>query len=222
MERAAPERSLRARRETGYETSRPDVRALVPRSARRVLDIGCASGALGGALKESQPVEVIGIEVDEEYATDARERLDSVICGDVDRVLAERDLGRFDCVVAADVLEHLVDPWGALRAAAALLVPGGAAVVSLPNIRYWQALARIAFGGTWPREDAGIFDRTHLRWFTTRDAHSLLEQAGLRVDAASPQYWDRFGRSPTFRRMLPRRLWAFLPGQYVVRGVRNP
>jgi methionine biosynthesis protein MetW len=213
--------SLRARRERGYETTRPDVRALVPRSARRILDIGCASGALGAALKESQPAEVVGVELDDTYATDARARLDSVVCGDVDRVLAEADLGRFDCVVAADVLEHLVDPWGTLRAAAALLVPGGAAVVSLPNIRYWQALARIAFGRTWPREDAGIFDRTHLRWFTTADAHALLEQAGLRVDAASPQYWDRFGRSPTFRRIMPRRLEPLLAGQYVLRGVRD-
>src|SRR5947209_1281305 len=108
MEGAA---SLRARRERGYETSRPDVRELVPRSARRILDIGCASGALGAALKESQPAEVVGIELAEEYAADARGHLDSVICGDVERVLADGDLGRFDCVVAADVLEHLVDPW---------------------------------------------------------------------------------------------------------------
>jgi len=99
-----------------------------------------------------------------------------------------QDLGRFDTVIAADVLEHLRDPRQTLAHAVALLEPGGVAVVSLPNVRYWQTFVEVGLRGRWPREDAGLFDRTHLRWFTLADARELLEQAGLEVTATALQY----------------------------------
>ena len=160
--------ALRGARHDAYESTRPDVQALVPGSARRILDLGCAAGHLGAALKQRQAAEVVGIELDEDYAMDARDRLDLVVQGDVSAVLRDSapELGSFDCLIAADVLEHLVDPWGALRDAAALLDPGGAAVVSLPNVQYALVFWRLIRQGRWPREPAGLFDATHLRWFT--------------------------------------------------------
>jgi trans-aconitate methyltransferase len=215
--------ALRESRQHGYETSRPEVRALVPLSARRVLDLGCSSGAIGAALKERQPVEITGIELSPEYAADAAGRLDEVICGDVAQVLEQSDrLGTYDCVVAADVLEHLVDPWTALHRAVQLLAPDGTAVVSLPNVRYaltfWTLLRR----GTWPRDPEGLFDATHLRWFTLRDARELLEGAGLTVEAVEPQYWFEGWQLRAARVLAKTRLAPFLPGQYVLLGRKRP
>src|SRR5947199_224232 len=72
------------------------------------------------------------------------ERLDRLVEADVEELAAsddlEAELGRFDCLVAADVLEHLGDPWRALTAFAALIEPGGRAVISLPNVRFWTTL----------------------------------------------------------------------------------
>ncbi|MEA2441512.1 MAG: hypothetical protein QOH76_2936 [Thermoleophilaceae bacterium] len=161
------------------------MQALVPRGARRVLDIGCAAGALGAALK-GRGAEVVGIEADPGYAAAASERLDRVISGDAERALAEEDLGRFDCLVAADVLEHLVDPWGALRRACELLEPGGTVVISVPNVRYFETFWELGVRGRWPRRPQGIFDASHLRWFTLRDARELAGQAGLRVIEVRP------------------------------------
>src|SRR3954449_4594113 len=146
------QRSLRA---AAYESERPQIVALVPPGARRVLDLGCASGALGAALKALRPVEVVGIERDPVYAAEARERYDRVIEGDVEDVPS--DLGRFDCLVAADVLEHLVDPWSALRAYAERLEPGCRAIVSLPNVGHWTTYAALA-RGSWPRRPQGVHD----------------------------------------------------------------
>jgi 2-polyprenyl-3-methyl-5-hydroxy-6-metoxy-1,4-benzoquinol methylase len=171
--------SERQARAHAYENPRPEVAALVAPGARRVLDLGCASGALGAALKARQACEVVGIEVDPQYARHAEARLDRVICGDV--ATAEVD-GTFDCLIAADVLEHLVDPWAALARYAALLEPGGRAVISLPNARHWEVLLEIGVRGTFPRRPAGIFDRTHLRWFTLADAYGLCSGAGLEVE----------------------------------------
>jgi methionine biosynthesis protein MetW len=209
-------------RRDAYESARPDVQALVPATARRILDLGCASGELGAALKRRQGADVIGVEIDRAYARDAEQRLDRVICAGVETALADgASLGRFDCVIAADVLEHLVDPWDALRRAAALLEPGGAAVVSLPNVRYVLTYWRLIRGGRWPREPAGPFDATHLRWFTPLDARELLEQAGLVVEREQPRYFFR-GRALAAAQLAGRsRLAAeFLAGQYLLLGRR--
>jgi len=200
---------LRAARAHAYETARPEVAALVPPGARRVLDLGCASGALGAALKARGPgIEVVGIERDPVYAARAAQRLDRVLEGDLD-VLPADGLGSFDCLVAADVLEHLVDPWGVLPRFVALLEPGCRAVVSLPNVRHWETFWVLGRHGTWPRRPEGVFDATHLRWFTLRDAHALLAGAGLEVEHVDRR--ARAGRAagPWDRRLAP---LAGLPG----------
>ena len=172
---------VRAVRAHAYENPRPEVVALVPPAARRVLDLGCSSGALGAAVKARQPAEVVGIEIDPAYVRDATPRLDRVICAPLEDV-DTTGLGTFDCLVAADVLEHLADPWTQLARFAALLEPGGRAVVSLPNVRHWETFWQLGRRGTWPTRSQGIFDRTHLRWFTLFDAHGLFERAGLEVE----------------------------------------
>jgi methionine biosynthesis protein MetW len=168
-------------RALAYETPRPEIARHVPQAARRVLDLGCAAGGLAALLKQRGPVEVVGVERAEAYAAAAATRCDRVVHADVE-TLDPAELGRFDCIVAADVLEHLVDPWTALRSYARLLEPHGTAVVSLPNVAHWSTYAALA-RGTWPRTPEGIHDATHLRWFTLRDARDLLTQAGLTVSA---------------------------------------
>jgi 2-polyprenyl-3-methyl-5-hydroxy-6-metoxy-1,4-benzoquinol methylase len=165
-------------RALAYQTPRPEIARHVPTTARRVLDLGCATGGLATLLPG---VEVVGIERNRDYAAAAERHCARVICADVE-TLDPTGLGRFDCIVAADVLEHLVDPWSTLRAYAALLKPGGTAVVSLPNVAHWSTYAAL-IKGSWPRNPEGIHDATHLRWFTLRDARELLAQAGLTVSA---------------------------------------
>ncbi|MCW2689048.1 MAG: wbbL 5, partial [Mycobacterium sp.] len=104
---------LRRRREHGYETPRPDVQALVPTSVRRILELGCSAGALGSALKARNGALVVGVELDPAYARTAETRLDRVVVADVESFLAEGrpEEAPFDCLVGADVFEHLRDPW---------------------------------------------------------------------------------------------------------------
>ena len=204
-----------------YTGARPEVQALVPRSARRVLDLGCATGALGAGLR-ARGCEVVGVERDPAFAREAEGRLDSVVVADAAEL--PDCLGRFDCIVAADVLEHLPDPWTALRDAMALLQPGGSVVVSLPNVRFFETFWELGIRGRWPRHDQGIFDRSHLRWFTLRDARDLLEGAGLRVEAVRPLIRVRRGGSRLDRsfawlaRTPLRELFAF---QYVLLASRE-
>lgn len=206
---------LRERRRSGYETTRPDVQALVPASARSVLDLGCSSGALGAALKARQGARVVGLELDEGYAREAAERLDDVVWGSAESAL-HGDLGSFDCIVAADVLEHLVHPWEALRAAVAMLEPRGVVVVSVPNVRTIEALVEVGIKGRWPRTAEGLFDATHLRWFTFADLLELLEGAGLVVEHVDRRLFYGGWQLRVAQLLARTRLAPFVTGQYVV------
>jgi len=209
---------VRALRVRGYESPRPDVQAHVPTSARRILELGCSTGALGAALKQRQATVVVGVEITPEYAVEAAARLDRVVASDLDAFLdgPAPEEAPFDCLIAADVLEHVVDPWSVLTRAVDLLAPRAAVVISLPNVTYGPALWRVLRAGRWPRDDEGIFDRTHLRWFTREDALDLLDAAGLQLVRVEPRYWKE-GWRLRWRQALARTpLQRFLAAQYVV------
>jgi 2-polyprenyl-3-methyl-5-hydroxy-6-metoxy-1,4-benzoquinol methylase len=168
-----------------YEQSRPELQALIPHGARRVLDVGCGAGALGAALKRRGAVEVIGVEADPEAADAAALILDRVHRGDIESLNLPYPPGTFDCIVLADILEHLRDPWGLLRRIAPLLAPRGQLIASLPNVRHWSVL-RGLLDGEWTYLPAGILDRGHLRFFTLKSGRALFEAAGLRIVEVHP------------------------------------
>lgn len=167
-----------------YSHARPDVLALVPQDAQRIIDIGCGAGELGAALRERQGCEVIGIEPCEGAAHAARERLTRVWPLSAEEWLCDPDY-EYDCIIAADVLEHLRDPEAVLRELHQVLIDAGSLVVSVPNARNWNVLARLLEGNV-GYEDAGLMDRTHLRLFTRRELETTLWRAGYEVQELRP------------------------------------
>src|SRR5512140_116978 len=149
-----------------YENTRQELLPLVDPSWMRVLDVGCGAGKLGAALKASAPGrQVHGVEIVEPMAEQARQVLDTVITGDIQTLSLPFSPSTFDCAIFADVLEHLVDPGVVLRNVRDVIRPGGAIVCSIPNIRHYTALQRLILHG-WRYDDFGLFDRTHLRFFS--------------------------------------------------------
>ena len=160
---------------------RQDVIDLISASAKVVIDVGCASGVLGAALKRERPgIQVRGVEISPEAAERARQVLDDVFCGGAEAALPSA-WPRPDCVVFADVLEHLPDPWSLLRRYRELLGPGGKVVVSVPNIGH-RTVVEGLLRGRFDYVDAGVLDRTHLRFFTRATAIALIEDAGFKVE----------------------------------------
>jgi methionine biosynthesis protein MetW len=150
----------------------------------KILDVGCSNGALGASLRALIPHRsVCGIEFDPEFCKQARAKLDRVVQADLDQYDWNADFpaGYFDCIIFADVLEHLNRPWQVLKESTRLLSADGMAIISLPNIRHVSALYSIFIKGKFPRASRGIFDRTHLRWFTLADGIALCADAGLSV-----------------------------------------
>jgi 2-polyprenyl-3-methyl-5-hydroxy-6-metoxy-1,4-benzoquinol methylase len=164
---------------------RSELVRLIPPGVRRVLDVGCGAGALGAALKRQGLIEVVGVERDPGAAEVARAVLDRVYQNDIEVLDLPNGAGTFDCIVLADVLEHLRDPWGVLRRLAPLLGAHGRLIVSLPNVRHWSVL-RGLLSGEWTYLPAGILDRGHLRFFTLKGGRALLEEAGLAILEVHP------------------------------------
>lgn len=194
----------------------------MPPDARNILELGCSVGTLGEQLKQRQGCRVVGIELMPDYAREAEGRLDRVVTGDALEALPEVAADApFDCLIAADVLEHTTDPWAVLREAGGLLAPGATVVISLPNVLYAGGLLRLVRERRWPRDDEGVFDRTHLRWFTPDDMRALVEGAGLTLGRLEPRYWAE-GRSLSLRKRLAGTpLDPFLAPQYVL-SARKP
>jgi 2-polyprenyl-3-methyl-5-hydroxy-6-metoxy-1,4-benzoquinol methylase len=166
---------------TSYINVREDLLALIPDGPLgEVLDVGCANGATCAVLKQRHPgCRVTGIEYDAVLAEQARAQLDRVVHADASEGLAQ--LGRegqmFDLVLCGDVLEHLVDPWQALRSIRALT--RGHVIVSLPNVAHFSTLWSLFAARRWPYRERGIHDRTHLRFFAASNLPELFADAGF-------------------------------------------
>jgi len=210
-----------------YLEQRPDLQALLEARGKRILDVGCAAGEFGGALKRAGAAEVVGIEYVPEAAALARQKLDRVFVGDVQRLSLPLDEGSFDYIIFADVLEHTVDPWAVLTAYRRYLKPDGQVIASLPNIRFYAIIARLIFNA-WGYRESGILDATHLRFFTWPTIKEMFEGAGLSIERVKPVYrlfedQSRTGRvgalvSRWFCRLVaPVILWRhFFTFQYLV------
>jgi 2-polyprenyl-3-methyl-5-hydroxy-6-metoxy-1,4-benzoquinol methylase len=205
---------------TCYTAGRQEILHLIPRSARHILDVGCAHGYLGRAVKEVQVCEIVGIELNENAAQEAAMYLDRVFCENVELFFPPHPPGYFDCIIMADILEHLVNPWKVLAQYVPYLAEEGVFVISLPNVRHYRVVGRLILG-CWDYEESGILDNTHLRFFTLKSVRGLLDVARL-----EPRIIERIYRARPIARWINRlflnRLEAFLVQQYVVQAGKRP
>ena len=165
---------------------------LVSPDAKKICEFGCGAGALARAIKDRLPgVHYVGVEMMADELAKASDVLDVSLHRNLDQLsewstdvelVNSIPFGSFDHVIFGDVLEHLYDPLKALREAVLRLCAGGSALVCIPNVQHWTVFRNLV-QGTWPREEMGIFDRTHIRWFALGDMTRLLQDAGLVVES---------------------------------------
>jgi SAM-dependent methyltransferase len=155
-----------------------DMAPALPANPKTILDVGCGSGMDFLSLVK-QGSSVVGVDIDPKAIEKARPRLTEVRVMDVEREEWPAEWrARFDVVAFCDSLEHVVDPWRTLQGVRPLLRPGGRVVVSLPNLRQWRVLAKLAAGGWQYTKGPGIMNRGHLHFFTRRTIEDLFRAAG--------------------------------------------
>lgn len=163
-----------------FDFARPEVLALVPTTSSHILDIGCGTGRLGENLRRRQPCEVWGIERDPQAAAVAATHLDRVLNVDVETDHGELPDAFFDCIVCADVLEHLRHPEKLLTRLRRTLKTDGCIALSLPNVQHHSILTGL-LNGDFTYEPAGLLDEDHLRLFTRREVEKMLFRSGFQI-----------------------------------------
>ena len=147
-----------------------------------VLEVGTATGYLSAEMT-SLGCNVTGIEQDPGMAELARPHCRRMLVGDIETLEVDT-LGQFDAIVFGDVLEHLRNPRSVLEQLSKLLKPGGRILISLPNVANIWVRLNLLFG-RFNYTRVGIFDESHLRFFTLKTAKELAADAGLDVISAS-------------------------------------
>lgn len=204
----------------GYFSSvRTEIEGILPGHLGSVLEIGCATGATMAWLRSIRSVSYAkGIEIAAEAAVQARSAFDDVVVGNIETI----DIGSgilFDVIVVLDVLEHLADPWAALRMLGRSLKPNGVFIASIPNVAHWRSSYPLFFLGQWDYQQEGICDRTHLRFFTEKTARSLFENSGCVIDKIEyvksyPNIFGVFGNNARWRWYSQKLLKPILPTRF--------
>ncbi len=122
---------------------------------------------------------------------------------------------QFDVILCLDVLEHMVDPWAVVgRLVSQYLKAGGILIASVPNVRHYSVTLPLLLGGKWDYADAGLLDRTHLRFFTRHSALQLLAHPQLAAASCSATGFDGWSKKRLLNAMTLGVFQEFVTYQY--------
>ena len=170
-----------------FNGARADFVARLPRdTSAHILEIGCGTGATGAlAMARGRAGHYTGVELFEGAAAQAREVLSDVIVGNVETIGLPWQPCTFDALILSEVLEHLIEPWAVLERLRPFVRPGAMVLASSPNISHWRVVREL-IQGRFHLADQGVFDRTHMRWFTPQTFATMFERAGYDVLSVEP------------------------------------
>lgn len=152
---------------------------------KTVLDVGCACGDLGVALKAHKKSEVYGLERERTSASIALKTGAYVKVNEIDcDALSSDDFPeyrqKFAYIICGDVLEHLREPMKVLGILKTYLAHGGYIIASIPNISHASIKANLLLND-FTYTPVGLLDETHIRFFTHKSIAEEFSRNGFRI-----------------------------------------
>ncbi len=149
-------------------------------SNQRVLVVGHSVGSLSRAIHD-RGCQVVAIETDRSAALGAREYVERVVVGDVERLklFQELDEQSFECVVLAGLLEFVKEPLVVLKTLKKYLRPDGSLVAAVPNAAHGALRIKLLREGRLPRMENDRATPGSLHSYTRETLAQLLEEAGF-------------------------------------------
>ncbi len=161
----------------------------------RVLDVGCADGALMAALRDRRGVDARGLEIDPANVAAAVARGLSVVQGDADRDLAAYPDASFDYAILSQTLQTTRGPHVVLDD---LLRIGRRAFVSFPNFAHWRVRLSLLWGGRMPvtrQLPESWYDTPNIHHVTIDDFRAFVRERGVTIERS----WFLSGDQQTTR-----------------------
>jgi len=204
--------------QTYFQHVRSEIAPLLPAGAAHILDVGAGAGRTSAWLRSRYPgCHSVALEGDPAMLEELKQNVDVAHIVDLNGAIP--DVGAPDLILLLDVLEHLMRPQDLLSHLTSVMAEGATVIFSCPNVAHASVSVPLLLRGKFDYQDAGILDRTHLRFFVRESAIALMNQAGLIV-----QHGIRTGlRGPRTRLLdtLTRRtLRDHLTKQYILAGTR--
>ncbi len=157
----------------------------------KILDIGCATGYLGKLLKHRNNY-VVGVDISEAAVRQAKKVLDHAYALDIETEMLPKSM-TFDLIIMTEVIEHLFQPKDSLKKLLRHLKPNGRVFLSTPNFLYWGNRLQFLLGH-FSYSAQGVFDESHIHFFTYTTIRKLLEDLGLNIVEENHIVGGRIGR----------------------------
>jgi 2-polyprenyl-3-methyl-5-hydroxy-6-metoxy-1,4-benzoquinol methylase len=148
-----------------------------------ILDVGCSSGHLGAELKKRKNCTVYGTEIDKEDSLKAQKVLDKSFFYNIETEPLPKEIRdkKYDYIIFADVIEHLVGPIGTLEKIKPLLMPSGKVIFSIPNMGHISVRMQL-LGGNFNYTETGLLDKTHLHFYDFAEVERVFNAAGYEIN----------------------------------------
>jgi len=175
-----------------HEAHNPALLEFIPTNSKKLIEIGCSSGALAREFKAIAPnCDYLGVEIDAGYADLAKRYCDRSIVLNLESATDDfwEEQSDRDCWIFGDVLEHFQDPWAILKRIRKIIPKSGCVVACIPNAQHWSLQAKLSIGD-FRYENMGLLDKTHLRWFTRQTLIEMFDQTGFQIENGRPLIYE--------------------------------
>jgi 2-polyprenyl-3-methyl-5-hydroxy-6-metoxy-1,4-benzoquinol methylase len=149
---------------------------------KKILDIGCFQGDLLNRVKLSQDVtnNYFGADLENYLNRDFDFIKFYLLDLNDSGLLNIFDNQKFDLIILGDILEHLVNPWNSLSNLEQIILPSSKLLISIPNSGHWYFRLKVLLGKI-DYVNNGLFDKTHLRFFTKKSSRELINTSEFKV-----------------------------------------
>lgn len=149
------------------------------RPGSSVLDLGCAGGYVGEALK-AVGCKVTGVDI---HPPKSLASLDNFIQHDLNQGMPDIEIQQYDYILLLDVIEHLASPENFISSLYKRLEdnPQIEIIASTGNVAFFITRAMLLFGN-FNYGKRGILDLTHTRLFTFSSFKNLFTQNSYQIE----------------------------------------
>ena len=164
----------------GLSPTQQEIIKIVGRE-KTILEIGSSTGYMTRAFLDNGCIADV-IEPNREAVIKLPKNIRKVWNTSIESSEIYKNLGDYEFIIMADVLEHLVDPELVLKKLHKISSVRTKLLISLPNVASWPMRKQLFFKGDFEYRESGLLDRTHLHFYTVNTVAKVLSENGWKME----------------------------------------